>query len=118
MTTTVPVPAGISGQKSYYSIEDADLQDVKNELALLALGDFEPLKLQIDINQYRKQIKAFDNDWVDYLPRVGRENDRQGLSFTSMPGGSHTDIPSLGELTHMLHRRVSELEGMRTNRTT
>ena len=110
MTTTVKVPAGISGQKSYYSIEDADLQDVKNELALLALGDFEPLKLQIDINQYRQQIKAFDNDWVDYLPRVGRENDRQGLSFTSMPGGSHTDIPSLGELTHMLHRRVSELE--------
>ena len=55
------VPLGISGQSAQYDYRNVDLETVSNELALLQLGNFEPLKIHIDINKcpYAGNIFSF-----------------------------------------------------------
>jgi hypothetical protein len=110
MNASVKVPKGISGRPIVHDVDAISIETMKNEVALLALGDFEPLKIVVNVEKYKKEIAEFDNDWVDYLPRVDRPNNRQGLSFTSMPGDNHNDVPSLAEICYKHNRRVSELE--------
>jgi hypothetical protein len=81
-----------------------------NELALLNLGPFEPLKIWIDLGKYMQEISQFDSDWVDYLPRTDRPNNRKALTVTNLPGKTHTDVPSLAEASYTAGRRLSELE--------
>jgi hypothetical protein len=57
-----------------------------------------------------QEISQFDNDWVDYLPRTDRPNNRRALTLTNLPGNSHTDVPSLAEASYAAGRRLSELE--------
>jgi hypothetical protein len=81
-----------------------------NELALLNLGPFEPLNIHIDLQKYLQEIKEFDGQWVDYLPRTDRPNNRQALTLTNLPGKTHQDVPSLAEASYAAGRRLSELE--------
>jgi hypothetical protein len=106
---TVLVPPGISGQSAQYS-GAVDQSTLSNELALLNLGPFEPLKIQIDLGKYLQEIKQFDNDWVNYLPRTDRPNNRRALTLTNLPGKTHRDVPSLAEASYAAGRRLSELE--------
>jgi hypothetical protein len=85
-------------------------ETLSNELALLNLGPFEPLNIRIDIGKYLQEIKQFDADWVDYLPRTDRPNNRRALTLTNLPGKAHTDVPSLAEASYAANRRLSELE--------
>lgn len=103
------VPPGISGQSAQYNglVKPSDMA---NELALLNLGPFEPLKIWIDLGKYMQEISQFNNDWVDYLPRTDRPNNRKALTLTNLPGKSHTDVPSLAEASYAAGRRLSELE--------
>lgn len=103
------VPPGISGQSAQYNglVKPSDMA---NELALLNLGPFEPLKIWVDLGRYMQEISQFDNDWVDYLPRTDRPNNRKALTLTNLPGKSHTDVPSLAEASYAAGRRLSELE--------
>ncbi len=103
------VPPGISGQSATYNglIKPSDMA---NELALLNLGPFEPLKIWIDLGKYMQEISQFDTDWVDYLPRTDRPNNRKALTVTNLPGKTHTDVPSLAEASYAAGRRLSELE--------
>ena len=103
------VPPGISGQSATYNglIKPSDMA---NELALLNLGPFEPLKIWIDLGKYMQEISQFDSDWVDYLPRTDRPNNRKALTVTNLPGKTHTDVPSLAEASYTAGRRLSELE--------
>jgi hypothetical protein len=104
------IPPGISGQSAIYNISKVTHDIVANELALLNIGPFEPLKFKIDLEKYMQEIAQFDNDWVNYLPRTDRPNNRKALTLTNLPGKTHTDVPSLAEASYAAGRRLSELE--------
>jgi hypothetical protein len=103
------VPPGVSGRAAQYN-GNFDTETLSNELALLNLGPFEPLNIRIDLGKYMQEIAQFDNDWVDYLPRTDRPNNRKALTLTNLPGKSHNDVPSLAEESYAAGRRLSELE--------
>jgi len=103
------VPLGISGQSAIYD-GNVDQTALANEVALLNLGPFEPLNIRINLTQYMNEISQFDSDWVDYLPRTDRPNNRRALTLTNLPGKTHKDVPSLAEASYAAGRRLSELE--------
>ena len=103
------VPPGVSGRAAQYN-GIIDQSTLANELALLNLGSFEPLNIQIDLQKYMQEIKEFDGQWVDYLPRTDRPNNRRALTLTNLPGKTHQDVPSLAEASYAAGRRLSELE--------
>lgn len=103
------VPPGISGRPASYT-GNVDSETLSNELALLNLGPFEPLNIWINLGEYLQEIKQFDRDWVDYLPRTDRPNNRKALTLTNLPGKTHTDVPSLAQASYQAGRRLSELE--------
>ncbi len=106
---TTNIPPGISGRPaSYAGLVGPSV--IQNELALLNLGPFEPLKIHIDLNSYMQEISKFDQDWVDYLPRTDRPNNRKALTVFGLPGKTHSDVPSLAEASYAARRRLSELE--------
>jgi len=104
------VPPGISGQSAKYDPSQVTLETVANELVLSNLGVFEPLNIRIDLGQYMNEISQFDADWVDYLPRTDRPNNRRALTVTNLPGKTHRDVPSLAEASYAAGRRLSEME--------
>jgi hypothetical protein len=103
------VPPGVSGRAAQYN-GIIDQSTLANELALLNLGPFEPLNIHIDLQKYLQEIKEFDGQWVDYLPRTDRPNNRQALTLTNLSGKTHQDVPSLAEASYAAGRRLSELE--------
>lgn len=103
------IPPGVSGRSALYNGK-VDPEIMANELALLNLGHFEPLNIHIDLQKYLQEIKEFDGQWVDYLPRTDRPNNRQALTLTNLPGKTHQDVPSLAEASYAAGRRLSELE--------
>ena len=102
------VPPGISGRAPRFDASQVSLETMASELALLNLGDFEPLNIKINTNRFMDEIKQYDNDWVDYLPRTDRPNNRQGLVLTNLPGKTHQDNPSLAQASVDARRRLSE----------
>jgi len=103
------VPPGISGRPAQYK-GNVDTETLSNELALLNLGPFEPLNIQIDLNKYMQEISQFDNDWVNYLPRTDRPNNRKAMTLMSLPGKTHRENTSLAEASYAAGRQLSELE--------
>lgn len=107
--SNVIVPSGVSGQSAVYS-GNVDNSTLANELALLNLGNVVPLNIKIDCGQFMKEISKFDNDWIDYLPRTDRPNNRQALAITNLEGKTHKDNPSLAQASLAARRRLSEKE--------
>ena len=107
---TITVPPGISGRAASYSPDKVDQHTLANELALVTLGDFEPLKFNIDTNKFMQEVEQFKDDWVDYLPRTDRPNNRKALTITNLHGKSHTDAPSLAQASYAAGRVLSETE--------
>ena len=85
-------------------------EDMMAELQLAVLGDVIPLSVRINTGQFQQEIAQFENDWVDYLPRTDRVNNRKGLTVTTFPGLSHGETPSLAELAQRFGRKVTETE--------
>ena len=110
MTKNIIVPPGISQRPIQYDSSQVSLETVANELALLQLGDFEPLDFKIDVSQFMSEIQKFSNDWVDYLPRPNTFNNRKSLTLTNLPGKTHKDSPSQAQAYVELGRPVTELE--------
>ena len=108
--SNIIVPPGVSGRSQNYSPDDVSAEDIKNELTLSNLGSFEPLKFKIDCRSFMEEIKHFENDWQDYLPRTDRPNNRQSLTLTNLPGSDHKTNPSLAQASYAAGRRLSELE--------
>ena len=108
MAENTIVPPGVSGRVPKFDARQVTLETVANELALLNLGDFEPLNIKINTNRFMQEIAQYDNDWVDYLPRTDRPNNRQGLVLTNLPGKTHQDNPSLAQASVEARRRLSE----------
>ena len=107
---TVIVPPGISGRAARYDSNDVTLETLANETALSVLGPFEPLNIWIDTAQTQRELERFKSDWVDYLPRTDRPNNRKALTLTNLPGKNHRDVPSLAQASYAAGRRLSELE--------
>jgi hypothetical protein len=103
------VPPGISARAAQYT-GNVDSETLSNELALLNLGPFEPLNIWINLGQYLQEIKQFDSDWVNYLPRTDRPNNRKALTLFNLPGKTHQDVPSLAQASYAAGRKLSELE--------
>jgi hypothetical protein len=93
-----------------YNSATVSHETVSDELALLTLGDFEPLNFFIDPGQFNREISKFDNDWVDYLPRADRLNNRKGLVVTNLEGKTHQDNPSQAQASYAAGRKVFERE--------
>jgi hypothetical protein len=104
------VPPGISGQPAHYEPKNVSHEMLANELSLINIGDFEPLKIKIDVNSLMSELREFKDDWQDYLPRTDRPNNRKGLTLTTLPGKTHRDAPSLAEASYAAKRRLSETE--------
>lgn len=104
------VPPGISGRSAMYDPADNNLINLSNELILSNLGNVVPLNIKINCEQFRNEIKAFDKDWVDYLPRTDRPNNRQALAVTNLPGIDHRTNVSLAQASYAAKRKLSELE--------
>lgn len=103
------VPPGISGKSAVHT-GNVLQEDIINELALLSIGNIAPLNIKINCEQFNDDIKQFSNDWVDYLPRTDRPNNRQALVVTNLPGKTHKDNPSLAQASYAAKRRLSETE--------
>ena len=103
-------PSGVSGTPPAFSSASVSHETLVNELSLTKIGDFEPLDFKIDCNQFMKEIAKFNNDWVEYLPRSDRANNRHSLVVSNLPGKSHVEDPSLPEASIRQGRRLSELE--------
>lgn len=87
------------------------LQMLSAELALNQIGNFEPLDYKIDTYGVESVIQEkYSNDWVDYLPRTDRPNNRRALTLSTMEGWNHCSVPSLAEATQKLGRPVREIE--------
>jgi hypothetical protein len=67
------------------------------ELQLLGMGNIFPLDIWIDQSQFMSEISNYKNEWVDYLPKKDRPNNRKGLCLFGMPGDSHKDSLSMPE---------------------
>jgi hypothetical protein len=104
------VPTQFSGRDARQQSTSTNLETITNELALLSLGHFEPLKIWIDTGRYLQEIEQFNNEWVDYLPRADRVNNRRALTVTNLPGRTHRDFPSLAEASFAAKKRLSELD--------
>lgn len=81
------------------------------EAALSAIGNFEPLDYKLDTYGIEAVInEKYSNDWVDYLPRTDRPNNRKSMSLTTIPGWDHRSPPSIPEATNKLGRVPREEE--------
>ena len=108
MADNVIVKPGVSGQPVQYDTSKVKLETVADELALLSLGDWEGLKVNINSGQYRKEIKELEDEWVDYLPRTDKVNNRKALSLMNLPGKTHKDNPSLAQACVEADRYINE----------
>lgn len=91
-----------------------------NEIALLSLGDFEPLNIKIDFLSLKRELDQFKNDWVDYLPQefapnhfqknIRSDGKRKSLAVTNLPGKKHNESPSAFEASIKAKRAILESE--------
>jgi len=103
MSTPVPKANRFKTANYYYmlmtdpkSVEPSQ-EDIKCELQLQALSDFEPLKFSVDYYKFKDEMAEFEDKWVNYLPREGITNDREGLLLVGLEGDKCTDSLSLPE---------------------
>ena len=73
------------------------------ELQLQVLGDVVPLRQQIDETILLNNLSKYEKDWVDYLPRKGWSNSREGMLLIGPKGYSHTQGLSMPEIAKDLN---------------
>lgn len=105
--------AGVSGSRQGLNFDR--LQQipgaVASELALSQIGNFEPLDWKLDTFGIESVInEKYSNDWVDYLPRTDRPNNRRSMTLTTIDGWDHRQAPSIPEATNKLGRTPNEEE--------
>lgn len=110
MSEQIVVPSGISGARAKYDANKVTLETLANEVALLQLGDVIPLNFKANVAQSMKELAQFENDWVDYLPRTDRVNNRKGLTLTALPGETHKDVPSMAQAMVKYGNNITELD--------
>ena len=102
---------GPSGSRQGINTRALTPEYVAAEAALSQLGNFEPLDIQLDTWGIESVIQEkYSADWVDYLPRSDRPNNRKAMSLTTVPGWDHRAPPSIPEAMKFLGREVREHE--------
>lgn len=91
------------------SLEPTD-EDIRCELQLQALGDFEQLDLKFNVGEFLSQIEQYENKFVPYLPREGISNDRQGLLLFGLEGDTSSDSLSRPEAMKRAGRMLYETD--------
>jgi hypothetical protein len=84
--------------------------DLATEMQLSVIGDFAPLKIKINLDQFKKEIEPYKDQWVPYLHREGSLNDRQGLNFVGLPGDTPQDSISMPEAQKRVGKKLTELD--------
>jgi hypothetical protein len=109
------IPKANRSQADFHSVWKKDPkrlepteEDIKCELQLQALGDFEQLKIPFDASLFRKQIK--EQTFVPYLRREGISNDREGLLLFGLEGDKPTDSLSRPEAMKRAGRFLHETD--------
>lgn len=114
LTNPNAVPGiGVSGSRAGFNVSALQSRPglIAAETALNSIGNFEPLDYKLDHYGVESVIdEKYSNDWVDYLPRTDRPNNRKSMSLTTIPGWDHTAPPSIPEATIKMGRNVSEEE--------
>jgi hypothetical protein len=105
----VDLPAG---KRKFHKFPKGEVtqETLMNELGLLQLGMFEPLHFYVNPEEYKREIKLFKDDWVEYLPKKGRPNNRQGLSISNLPGKTHQDNPSKPQASQAAGRKLDDAD--------
>ena len=108
-------PANKATQSSYYDwwLTDPNryeptAEDIKCELQLQALGDFEVLDFKLDWGKFKKEIEQFE--FVPYLRREGISNDREGLLLVGLEGDKPTDSLSRPEAIKRAGKLLDEVD--------
>jgi hypothetical protein len=103
--------AGPGPSGSRQGLAPPNLNLLNAELALSQIGNFEPLDFKIDTQAVDAVISSkYADQWVDYLPRTDRPNNRRAMSLTTIPGWNHRSLPSIPEAMKYLGREVKEFE--------
>lgn len=101
--------AGVSGSRQGLGSMSPAL--LAAEMALSQIGNFEPLDYKLDAWGIESVInEKYSNDWVDYLPRTDRPNNRKSMTLTTIEGWDHKQAPSIPEATNKLGRTPKEQE--------
>jgi hypothetical protein len=89
--------------------ETVNLERVQLYQQLFLYGDFIPLKFKVDLDDFKRQISSFKDDWVVYNKHKG-DTGRLGLSITSLDGGmgGDPDLQSLYEYAQRTGKNFSE----------
>ena len=97
-------PKANRSQADYYSYWkqnpeslEPSAEDIKCELQLQALGDFELLNLDFNHRIFEKEIAEISDWFVPYLRRDGISNDREGLLLVGLEGDKPNDSLSRPE---------------------
>lgn len=102
---------GPSGSRQGINTKAIRPDTLAAEVALSAIGNFEPLDWKIDTQAIHRVIdEKYADQWIEYLPRSDRHNNRKALSLTTIPGWNHQSPPSIPEAMKAMNREVSEHE--------
>ena len=63
MVDNVIVKKGVSGKSVIYDTSKVEFPTVADELALLSIGDWEPLRIKINYKQFQKEIKELESEY-------------------------------------------------------
>jgi hypothetical protein len=80
------------------------------EMQLLSLGDVIPLDLFVDPGQLGEELRGFEDQWVPYLPREDRSNNREGLLLFGLPNDKPNSSLSLPEAMARMGKELTELD--------
>tara|TARA_Y100000385_G_C13049996_1_gene619308 strand:+ start:834 stop:1586 length:753 start_codon:yes stop_codon:yes gene_type:complete len=83
-------------------------EDIKCELQLQALGNFEQLCFNFNYEKFTKEIENFE--FVPYLRREGITNDRDGLMLVGLEGDKSNDSLSRPEAIARAGRHLEETD--------
>lgn len=89
---------------------EPSFEDIKCELQLSTLSEFEPLNFSVDYAQFKKEIAPWNDKWQPYLRRQGLANDREGLLLVGLEGETPKDCGNKPKLEKQLGRKVNDIE--------
>lgn len=72
-------------------------EDIKCEVQLQALQNWEILTFKPDLQKFKDEIKLWEDEWAPYLQREGQPNNRYGLLLTGLEGDEPRSGSSLPE---------------------
>lgn len=99
-----------SWYKNDPSVMEPTDEDIKCELQLQALGDFEQLDFSVNQSKFENEISECKDWFVPYLRREGVSNDREGIMLFGLEGDEPSDSLSRPEAMKRTGRMLKETD--------